>query len=94
MPGWSCARARLDPLHPTLSRNVVASLAERGEDRRAEEIARRVIESPENTSWHPYVALFRLYLSRGRLADAARMAREWTSSLRWCLAFPTAAVPR
>ena len=69
---------RLDPLHPTLSRNVTNALAERGEDQRAEAIARRVIESPANVSWHPYVELFRLNVSRGRLADAALTARKWT----------------
>jgi len=67
---------RLDPLHPTLSRNVTVYLAERGEDQRAEAVARRVIESPANGSWHPYVALFDLYVSRGRLADAALAARN------------------
>jgi hypothetical protein len=37
-----------------------------------------VIASPENQSYHPYVALFDLYAARGRLIDAARVAREWT----------------
>lgn len=68
---------RLDPMHPTLSRNVIDSLSESGEDRRAEAVARRVIESPANASWQPYVALYDLYRSRGRLADAARVARKW-----------------
>jgi len=73
------ARAlRVDPLHPTLSRNAATAAAQRGEDRRAIAIARRVIASPENQSYHPYVALFDLYTSRGRLVDAARVAREWT----------------
>jgi len=45
---------RIDPLHPTLSRNAARRLAERGEDRRAIAVVRRVIENPENSSWHPY----------------------------------------
>ena len=73
------ARAlRIDPLHPTLSRIAAQNAAERGEDQRAIAIARRVIESPENGSFYPYVSLFELHWARGRLVDAARVAREWT----------------
>jgi len=73
------ARAlRIDPLHPTLSRNEATRAAERGEDQRAIAISRRVIASPENQSYHPYVVLFDLHAARGRLIDAARVAREWT----------------
>ena len=68
---------RLDPMHPALGRNVADYLAARGEDQRAEAVARRMIESPTNSSWYPYVALFRLYMSRGRLVDAALIARKW-----------------
>ena len=71
---------RMDPLHPTLSRNEANRAAERGEDQRAIAIARRVIASPENQSFHPYVALFDLYTARGKLIDAARVAREFTES--------------
>ena len=69
---------RLDPLHPALGRNVAQDLADRGEDRRAEAIARRGIENPENRSFQPYVALYNLYVDRGRLVEAARMARQYT----------------
>ena len=38
------------------------------------------IASPENQSYHPYVVLFDLHATRGRLTDAAQLAREWTDN--------------
>jgi TolB-like protein/Tfp pilus assembly protein PilF len=72
---------RTDPLHPVLVRRAMITLAERGEDRRAESIARRSIESPENRSHTTYYALFMFYRSRGQLEDAVRLARTWTETI-------------
>jgi TolB-like protein/Flp pilus assembly protein TadD len=72
---------RTDPLHPILVRRAVMTLAERGEDRRAESIGRRAIESPENRSHTTYYALFMFYHSRGRLEDAVQLARAWTETI-------------
>jgi tetratricopeptide (TPR) repeat protein len=72
---------RTDPLHPVLVRRATIMLAERGEDRRAESIARRSIESPENRSHTTYYALFMFYRSRGRLEDAVQLARTWTETI-------------
>ena len=69
---------RIDPLHPILVANVSQSLAQRGEDQRAIAVARRAIESPDNRAYHPYVRLFDIYSTRGKLVEAAQVARERT----------------
>jgi len=69
---------RLDPLHPALTRNSIARTIEIGDDHRAIEIARRLIDNPDNGSSWPYIELFNLYSARGRLVDAARVARART----------------
>jgi len=72
---------RTDPLHPALVRRAMIMLAERGEDQRAESMALRSIESPENRSFTNYYALFMFYRSRGRLDDAVQLARTWTETI-------------